>query len=168
MWLCIVTYFFIIKPTRCANFTNLFCHETLHVSDSSSVHHQQFIHCTLSSGICHTGTVHTAFEQNLVLLDNYLQMCVTYAIDECTVKNSWWRTEELSETCRVSCQNKFVKLAHLVGFIIKKSESLVFAKFSPPIMKSSQGWHNHCRIECVHFSLSSEDNRNMQVWWTDI
>jgi hypothetical protein len=24
------------------------------------------------------------------------------------------------ETCRVSCQNKFVKLVHLVGFIIKK------------------------------------------------
>jgi len=44
--------FFIIKPTRCTNFTNLFCHETLHVSDSSSVHHQEFIHCTLSNGIC--------------------------------------------------------------------------------------------------------------------
>jgi hypothetical protein len=34
--------------------------------------------------------------------------------------NSWWWTEELSETCRVSCQNKFVKLVHLVGFIVKK------------------------------------------------
>ena len=31
-----------------------------------------------------------------------------------------FRTEELSETCRVSCQNKFVKLVHLFGFIIKK------------------------------------------------
>jgi len=41
----IPTYFFVIKPTRCTNFTNLFCHETLHVSDSSSVHHQEFIHC---------------------------------------------------------------------------------------------------------------------------
>ena len=27
---------------------------------------------------------------------------------------------ELSETCRVSCRNKFVKLVHLVGFITKK------------------------------------------------
>jgi hypothetical protein len=27
---------------------------------------------------------------------------------------------ELSETCRVSCQNKLVKLVHLFGFIIKK------------------------------------------------
>jgi len=40
------TNFFVIKPTRCTNFTNLFCHETLYVSDSSSVHHQEFIHCT--------------------------------------------------------------------------------------------------------------------------
>jgi len=34
--------------------------------------------------------------------------------------NSWWWTDELSETCRFSWQNKFVKLLHLVGFIIKK------------------------------------------------
>jgi hypothetical protein len=34
--------------------------------------------------------------------------------------NSWWWTEELSETCRVSCQNKFVNLVHLVDFIIMK------------------------------------------------
>jgi UDP-N-acetylglucosamine 2-epimerase len=40
--------FFIIKPTRCTNFSNLFKNETLHVSDSSSVHHQVF------------STVHTA------------------------------------------------------------------------------------------------------------
>jgi len=46
---------FVMKPTRCTNFKNLFWHETLYVSDSSSVHHQKFIHCTLSNGICHTG-----------------------------------------------------------------------------------------------------------------
>jgi hypothetical protein len=34
--------------------------------------------------------------------------------------NSWWWAEELPETCRVSCQNKFVKLVHLFGFVIKK------------------------------------------------
>jgi len=54
MWPCIITNFFITKPTRCTNFTNLFWHETLHVSDTSSVHHQKFIHCTLSNGISHT------------------------------------------------------------------------------------------------------------------
>ena len=34
--------------------------------------------------------------------------------------NSWWWTEELSETYRVSCQNKFVNFVHLIGFITKK------------------------------------------------
>jgi len=40
--------FLTIKPTRCTNFSNLFWNETLHVSDSSSVHHWEF------------STVHTA------------------------------------------------------------------------------------------------------------
>jgi len=38
----------IIKPTRCANFSKFFWNKTLHASDSSSVHHQEFF------------TVHTA------------------------------------------------------------------------------------------------------------
>jgi hypothetical protein len=41
MWPCIVTNFLIIEPNRCNNFSNLFWNETLHVSDSSSVHHQE-------------------------------------------------------------------------------------------------------------------------------
>ena len=36
--------------------------------------------------------------------------------------NSWWWTDELAEACRVSCQNKFVKLVHVVGFITKKKD----------------------------------------------
>ena len=51
----IYAIYFIIKPIRCTNLINLFCHETLHFSDSWSVHHQEFIHCTLSNGTCHTG-----------------------------------------------------------------------------------------------------------------
>jgi len=70
----------------------------LHVLGSSSAHHQEFIYCTLGTGICHTG-LKTAFEQN---------------------QGGWW-AEELPETCRVSCRSKFRKLVHLVGFIIKKS-----------------------------------------------
>ena len=47
------------------------------------------------------------------------QTCMTYTIAVCTVKNSWWWTEELSETCRLYFKNKFEKLVHLVGFIIR-------------------------------------------------
>jgi hypothetical protein len=111
MWpCCIVTNFFLIKPTRCTNFTSLFCHETLHVSDSSSVHHQVLIHCTLSNGICHTG-LYTTFEQD--------QDGTAVPLLSVQWINTWWWTEELSETCRVSWQNKFVKVVHLVGFITK-------------------------------------------------
>jgi len=45
--------------------------------------------------------------------------CMTYTIAVCTVQNSWWWTEELSETCRVLFKNKLEKLAQLVGFIIR-------------------------------------------------
>jgi hypothetical protein len=98
MWPCIVTcdraswqISFIIKPTRCTNFTNLFWHELLHVSGSSSAHHQECIHCNSA-------------------LIYVIQVCRQWI-------HSWWWAEELSKTCRISCQNKFVKLVHLVGFI---------------------------------------------------
>ena len=116
MWPCIVANFFVIKPTRCTNFTNLFWHETLHVSDSSTVYHQDFIHCTLSNGIwfvdsCRAGSwsCSTAVYKPVW---HILLLSVQWI-------NSWWWTDELSETCRVSWQNKFVKLLYL-GFITKK------------------------------------------------
>jgi len=113
-------HLFLIKSTRCTNFTNLFWHETLHVSDSFSVHHQEFF--TVHSALVYVRQVCRQLSSSsvLVLLESCLQTCMTYTIAECTVTNSWWWTEELSETCRVSCQNKFVKLVHLVDFIIKK------------------------------------------------
>ena len=40
--------------------------------------------------------------------------------------NSWWWTEELSKTCRVSWQKNVVKLVHLVGCIIKKNRKSMF------------------------------------------
>jgi len=43
-----------MKSTRCINFPNLFWIETLHVSGSSTAHHEEFIHCTLCNGICQT------------------------------------------------------------------------------------------------------------------
>ena len=55
--------FLIIKPTKCTNFSNLFWKETLQVSDSSSVHHQEFFYCTYSNAICHTGLL-TACKQD--------------------------------------------------------------------------------------------------------
>jgi hypothetical protein len=58
----------------------------------------------------------------LILLASCHQTCMTYTIAVCTVKNSRWWSEELPETCRVSFQNKFENLVHLVGFIIRNKK----------------------------------------------
>jgi len=87
VWPCIVTNFFIMKPTRC-----------IHPSCSTA---RQF-----DKPVWH------------------IPLLSLWWI------NSWWWTEELSETCRVSCQNKFVKLVHLVGFIIEKYEGWLISKVS--------------------------------------
>ena len=77
------------KPTRCTNFSNLFWNRTLYVLDRFSVYHQE------SSTVWHI------------------------PITVYTVLDSWWWTENLPKTCRVPFQNKFEKLLHLVGFIIR-------------------------------------------------
>ena len=109
-----------ISSSRYTKFSNLFWNETLYVSDSPSVHHQEY------------STVHPAMvyviqvcwqlasrirncRSILILLANCQHTCMTYTIAVCTVKNSWWSAEELSETCRVSFQNKSEKLVHIQG-----------------------------------------------------
>ena len=62
-------HFLIIKPTRCTNFWNLFCNKTLHVSDSSSVHHQEFF-------TVHTGMVYVMSETCRVLFQNKFEKLV--------------------------------------------------------------------------------------------
>jgi len=80
-------------------------------------HHQEFF-TVYSSGICHRGQAGSGW--NILILSASCQKaCMTYIIAVCTVKHSWWWTEELSETCRVSFQNKFEMLVNLVGFIIR-------------------------------------------------
>ena len=54
-------------------------------SGSSSVHHQEFIHCTLSNGICHKGFEDSFRAGPVVLLASCLQTYMTYTIAECTV-----------------------------------------------------------------------------------
>jgi hypothetical protein len=95
------------KTNRRTNFTNLFCQETLHVSGSSSTHHQEF--STVNSALVHVMQV-------------CWQLSSTTRMDvlEFTVENSWWRAEELPETCSVYWQNKFVKLVRLL-FLLKNS-----------------------------------------------
>jgi len=117
--------FLIVKPTRCTNFSKVF------ILEWNSTCFRQFLspssgvfHCTHNSGIYHTGLL-TACEQELssilILLASCQQTCMTYTTAVCTVENSWWWTEELSKTCRVSFQNKnYWEISISNSFIIRK------------------------------------------------
>jgi hypothetical protein len=112
-------FFFTIKATLRTNFPNLFWHESLHVSGCSSVHHQEFIHGTFDTGICHSG-LKRAFGQDQVLLESCLQICMTYTSVECTVNKLLMMDRGTAKIFGISCQNKFGKLVRLVGFITKE------------------------------------------------
>jgi len=130
MFFCILRLYYraswqilIIKKTRCTNFSNLFWIETLHVSDSFFVHHQEFfnVHTAMLYvfQVCWQLSSRIRMEQSsiLILHERCLQTWITYTIDVQSVKNSWW-TKELSETCIALFQNKFEKLLHQINFII--------------------------------------------------
>jgi hypothetical protein len=137
--------FLIIKPTRCTNFSNLFWEWNSTCFGQFLCPSSGAIHCTHSNGICHTGSGWNCSSiLILLLLDSCLQTCMTYTIAECTVNNSWWWAEELSETCRASFQNKFEKLVHLVGFIIRKFVTM----------------HGHVNVKFIRFVL--QDNSHPQ------
>jgi hypothetical protein len=64
---------------------------------------------------------------------------------------NWWWTNELSKTCRFSFQNKFEKLVHLVGFIIRKFVTM----------------HGHINVKycsCIYRPTLTITNEHYQTW----
>ena len=118
--------FLIIKPTRCTNFSNLFLEWNSTCSDSSSVHHQEFftVHTAMVCVIqvCwqlasrirleHPDPVH---KLSANLYDIPL-LCVQWKTPDDGQRNCPKHAEFHSK-------NKFEKLVHLVGFIIRNSRS---------------------------------------------
>jgi hypothetical protein len=68
------------------------CNETLHVSDSSPVHHQEFftVHTVIQfcRQLSSSRRIRMEVRSILILLDTCLQNYMTYNIAVCTVKNS--------------------------------------------------------------------------------
>ena len=129
--------FLIIKPTRCTNFSNLFWNETLHVSDSSSVHHQEFF------------TVHTAMVY-VIQVCRQLQAgsgwnsVPSWSCSKAVYKPVWhipllcvqWKTpDDGQRNClkhiEFHSKNKFEKLVHLVGFTVRNSSQTVQRRCIP-------------------------------------
>jgi hypothetical protein len=86
--------FLTIKSTTCTNFSNLFVEWNSTCFGQFLCPSSGVFHCTHNSGIHHICLLTAA--------RSCQKTCMTYTTAVCTVKNSWWWTEELSETCRVS------------------------------------------------------------------
>jgi hypothetical protein len=110
MWpCCIVTNFFIIKPTDALMFPSLFL-------SRNSTCFGQFLwlpsgvyHCTFGTGICHASLI-------------------TDASAECTVENSWRWAEELPETFSFLTKINLEKISASVGFIKNKNINVTAQK----------------------------------------
>jgi hypothetical protein len=108
--------FFIIKPTRLSNFSNL-------LLEWNSTCFEQFLcpssgvfHCTHSSGICHTGLL------TVCKRDQSWSWSLLQAV---SIKNNCGKQCKTPDDGQGNCpkhvefhsKNKFEKLVHLVGFI---------------------------------------------------
>jgi len=100
-----------------------FWNKTLHVSDSSSIHHQEFftVHTAMVCVIQVCWQLASRIRTELVWFccSSCQQTCMTYTIAVCTAKNSRWWTEELSETCRVLFQNEIWEIGASSWFYYK-------------------------------------------------
>jgi len=94
-------YFLIIKPTRCTNYSILFWNENLHVSDSFSVHHQEFF------------TVHTAMVYVIQVSWHMPLLCVQWKTPDDGQRNCPNHVEFHSKKIN------FENFVHLVGFIVR-------------------------------------------------
>jgi hypothetical protein len=75
--------------------------------------------------------------------------------------NSWRWTEELSETYRISWQNKFVTLTHLFGFITKKFVTM------HGHMNVKKNRNNYCLVVCIvaAYDIPHTGMEFRHDWW---
>jgi hypothetical protein len=98
-WVCLIK-----KPTRYTNFSNLFFEWNSTCFGQFLCQSSGVFYCTHNNAICYTALLTACEQKHLLLLASCQQNCITYTTVVCTVKNSWWWIEKLSETCRVSFQ----------------------------------------------------------------
>jgi len=91
------------KKKRWTDFSNLFLEWNSTCFGQFLCPSSGVFHCTHRSGICHTGLL-TACKRDQSGSWSLLQAVSSKKKLWKTVQNSWWWTEDLSETCRVSFQ----------------------------------------------------------------
>ena len=170
----ILSFFLVLKPNRCSNFHNF-------ILELNSTCFGQFL-CP-SSGVSHcihrkvyviqvcrhissrirmelTGCLLLLI---LILLKTCIQNGMTYTIAVCTVKNSWWRTEELSEICRLSIQSQIVKFsAPSLFYYNALSLCMVTWTYKTLIHVTVYVVWNHCFQILAYVNESEEMHRSLK------
>jgi hypothetical protein len=153
MWPCIVTNFLIIKPIRCINFSNLFWKWNSTCFGQFLCPSSGVIHCTLSDGMSYR------------FVDSFRVgswSCCSKAVYKPVwniplLRVQWITPGDGQRNCpkyvEFHFQNKFEKLEHLVGFIIRKL-SLEFVC----CLEEQDIWHLKGYLTCE----SSLDSHTVQ------
>ena len=107
------TSILIIKPIRCTNFSNLFLEKNSTCFGQFLCPSSGVFHCTHNNGISHTGLL-TAYEQQAVSKHvwHIPLLCLQWKTPDDGQRNCPKHVEFYSK-------NKFEKLVHLFGFIIR-------------------------------------------------
>jgi hypothetical protein len=109
----------IIKPNRCTDFSNLFFEWNSTYFGEYLCPSRGVFHCTHGIGICHT-VLQTACKQD--------QDGISWSCSQAVCKTVWhcvqWKTRDDGQrNCpkhvEFHSKNKFEKLVHLIGFIIR-------------------------------------------------
>jgi len=118
--------FLLIKPTRCTNFSNLFLKWNSTCFGQFLCPPSGVFHCTHSNGVCHTGLL-TALRAGLgwnAVPSWYCSQAVSKSVWHIPLLCLQWKTPDNGQrNCpkhvEFHFKNKFEKLVHLVGFIIR-------------------------------------------------
>jgi len=115
--------FLIMKPTRCTNFSNLFLEWNCTCFGQFLCPSAGVYHCTHSNGICHTGLL-TTCEQDQNVPSRSCSQAVSKPVWHTPLLCVQWKTpadgqRNCPKHVEFHSKNKFEKLVHLVGFIIR-------------------------------------------------
>jgi len=133
--------FLIIKPTRCTNFSNLFLKWNSTCLGQFPCPSPGIFYCTHSNGICHTGLL-TAWEQD--------QDGTSWSCSQAVSKPVWhiplfclqWKSPDDGQRnspkhVEFHSKNKFEKLVHLFGFIIRN------------LLRCTVTWTSNLYVKCL-------------------
>jgi len=144
-----------IKPTRCTNFSNLFLEWNCLCFGQFLCPSSGVFHCTHSNGICYTG-LQTPCEQDQDVPSWSCSQAISKSVWRIPLPCVQWKTpDDGQRNCpkhvEFLSKNKFEKLVHLVGFIVR-NVYWIFISGSRSGGDLANTWHWAVRFTIFHLN----------------